>query len=34
MKTGNRYREIDIRLLLISKLLINQAIKDKETMNS
>ena len=28
------YREIEIRLLLIAKLLINQAIKHQETMNS
>ena len=34
MKTGNQYRKIEIRLLLISYLLINQAIKVKETMNS
>ena len=28
------YREIEIRLLLIAELLIKQAIKDKEMMNS
>ena len=34
MKTGYLYHEIEIRLLLIAKLLINQNIKDKVTMNS
>ena len=34
MKIGNLYREIEIRSLLIALLLINQAIKNKETMNS
>ena len=30
----NLYREIQIRLFLIAQLLNNEAIKDKETMNS
>ena len=34
VNTGNRYREIKIRLLLITYSLINQAIKYKETVNS
>ena len=32
MKTGNQYREIEIHPLLIASLLINQVLKNKETV--